>query len=397
MVIGILTAGGLAPCLSAAVGNLIKKYTETSPDTEIILYKNGYKGLLLGDKIIATQAIRENAAVLIDHGGSALGNSRVKLTNLEDCQKRAYVSAGQNPQQVAAEQLVADKIDVLHTLGGDDTNTAAADLSEFLKKNGYSLAVIGLPKTIDNDVYPISQSLGALTAAEYGAKFFANVVYECTAGPRTLIVHEVMGRNCGWLTAKTADLYRQSLKAKKFVPDIGLSRKKFDIHGIYLPELQLDIKKEALRLRRIMDEIDCLNIFLSEGACLETIIEALEKSGTTLKRDAFGHIKLDQVNPGQWFASEFSKLIGAEKTLVQKSGYFARSAPANSDDLSIIADSVDLAIQCAMERRSGVIGFDEQNGNKLSCIEFSRIRGGKPFDVASQWFVTMLDEIGQEI
>ncbi|MDR0351031.1 MAG: pyrophosphate--fructose-6-phosphate 1-phosphotransferase [Puniceicoccales bacterium] len=397
MIVGILTAGGLAPCLSATVGNLIKKYTEIAPDAEIVLYKNGYKGLLLGDKIVVTQAIRENAEILIGHGGSALGNSRVKLTNIDDCLKRGYVSTGQNPQQVAAQQLVADKIDILHTLGGDDTNTAAADLSEFLKKNGYSLTVIGLPKTIDNDVYPISQSLGALTAAEQGAKFFANVVYECTASPRILIVHEVMGRHCGWLAAKTADLYRQSLKAKKFVPEAGLSIKKLDIHGIYLPEFQVDIEKEAARLRRIMDEIDSANIFLSEGACLETIIEALEKSGTSVIRDAFGHVKLDQVNPGQWLASEFSKLIGAEKTVVQKSGYFARSAPANPRDLSIISDSVDVAIRCAIERKSGVVGFDEQNGNELRCIEFSRIKGGKPFDVTNQWFMDMLHEIGQEI
>ncbi|MDR2735664.1 MAG: pyrophosphate--fructose-6-phosphate 1-phosphotransferase [Puniceicoccales bacterium] len=395
MIVGILTAGGIAPCLSAAVGNLIKKYTKASPETEIILYKDGYKGLLLGDKIVVTQALRKNAEALLTHGGSAIGNSRVKLTNLDDCVKRGYVSAGQDPRQVAARQLVADKIDVLHTLGGDDTNTAAADLAEFLKKNGYNLAVIGLPKTIDNDVYPISQSLGALTAAEYGAKFFANLVYECTASPRMLIVHEVMGRHCGWLTAKTAHLYRQSLKTKQFIPEIGLPIEKLDIHGIYLPELQLDIEKESARLCEIMDRVGCVNIFMSEGACLDIIVEKLEKSGTPVKRDPFGHVKLDQVNPGQWLASEFSRLMRAEKTLVQKSGYFARSAPANGADLSIIADSVDVAIQCARERRSGVIGFDEQNNNKLHCIEFSRIKGGKPFDIATKWFSTMLQEIGQ--
>jgi pyrophosphate--fructose-6-phosphate 1-phosphotransferase len=397
MTIGILTAGGIAPCLSASVGNLIKKYTETSPGRDIILYRSGYRGLLLGDKIVATPEIRQNAELLLAHGGSAIGNSRVKLTNVEDCVRRGYVSAGQDPRHVAAQQLVADKVDVLHTIGGDDTNTTAADLSEFLKKNGYELAVIGLPKTIDNDVYPISQSLGALTAADQGAKFFANLVYECTSSPRMLIVHEVMGRHCGWLAAKTADLYRQLLRDRRFSNEDWFSSKRFDIHGIYLPELQLDIKKEAARLRRVMDTLGCVNLFVSEGACLETIIKELEKSGTAVRRDAFGHIKLDSVNPGQWFATEFSKLIDAEKTLVQKSGYFARSAPANPTDLAMISDSVDLAVQCAAEHRSGVIGLDEQNGNKLGCIEFSRIKGGKPFDVETKWFIDMLKEIGQKI
>jgi len=93
---------------------------------------------------------------------------------------------------------------VLHTIGGDDTNMAAADLSAFLAKEGYEMCVIGLPKTIDNDVFPIRQSLGAWTAAEQGAHFFENVVAESSANPRMMIVHEVMGRDCGWLTAATA-------------------------------------------------------------------------------------------------------------------------------------------------------------------------------------------------
>ena len=75
--------------------------------------------------------------------------------------------------------------------------------------------MIGLPKTVDNDVYPIRQSLGAWTAAEQGARFFANVVAEHGANPRMLIVHEVMGRNCGWLTAATARSYRAHARAAR--------------------------------------------------------------------------------------------------------------------------------------------------------------------------------------
>ena len=113
-------------------------------------------------------------------------------------------AGGEVLAKVAADQLVKDGVDVLHTIGGDDTNTTAADLADYLAKNNYQLTVVGLPKTIDNDVYPIKQSLGAYTAAEESAKFFANVVKENSANPRMLIIHEVMGRNCGWLTAFTA-------------------------------------------------------------------------------------------------------------------------------------------------------------------------------------------------
>merc|ERR1712216_693406 len=98
-------------------------------------------------------------------------------------------------------------------------------------ENEYELTVIGLPKTIDNDVYPLRQTLGAYTAAEQGAKYFSNVVYENSANPRMLIVHEVMGRSCGYLTAATARMYRATLKAKGFVPGLGLSFEKMDVHA----------------------------------------------------------------------------------------------------------------------------------------------------------------------
>src|SRR5512137_855436 len=216
--VAILTAGGLAPCLNSAIGSLIERYTEMDPSIEIICYRSGYKGLLLGDFYTVTPAIREKAGLLHRFGGSLIGNSRVKLTNVKDCLKRGLVKEGQDPQKVAADQLVKDGVDILHSIGGDDTNTAAADLAAFLAKNNYPLSVIGLPKTIDNDVYPIRQSLGAYTAAEQGARYFSHVVAESGANPRMLIVHEVMGRNCGWLTAATAKYYRGMLDRQHYVP-----------------------------------------------------------------------------------------------------------------------------------------------------------------------------------
>ena len=138
---------------------------------------------------------------------------------------------------------------MLHTIGGDDTNTTAADLAAYLHDNGYDLTVVGLPKTIDNDVVPIKQSLGAWTAAEEAAGFAANIIGEHRSGPRMLIVHEVMGRHCGWLTAAAAAEYRKWLDTQEWVPGIGLTRERWDIHAVFLPELALDIDAEAARLQ----------------------------------------------------------------------------------------------------------------------------------------------------
>jgi pyrophosphate--fructose-6-phosphate 1-phosphotransferase len=393
--VAILTAGGHAPCLSAATGQLILHYTQQCPDWEIICYKSGYKGLLLGQSYPVTPEIRAQAAVLRNYGGSVIGNSRVKLTNVKDALKRGLIKEGQTPLDVAAHQLKKDGIDILHTIGGDDTNTTAADLAAYLEKNGYSLKVIGLPKTIDNDIVPIRQSLGAVTAAEQGAKFFSNVVTELGASARMLIVHEVMGRNCGWLTAATAKKYQEGLAQQAWVPGLGVTKARYSVHAIYLPEMALDIEAEARRLKAVMDQQGNVNLFISEGAGLDSIIAEMTARGATVDRDAFGHVRLDTINPGKWFAEQFAKLVGAEKVLVQKSGYFARSAPANAEDFKLIDTCVLKAVECARAGVTGLIGHDEERGNELRAIEFPRIKGGKAFDVAQPWFQDLLKEIGQ--
>jgi len=391
----MLTAGGLAPCLSSAVGGLIERYSELAPDVRIIAYKNGYAGLLTGDSAEVTPEVRARAHLLHAFGGSPIGNSRVKLTNVKDCAKRGLVQPGQDPLHVAAEQLSRDGVDVLHTIGGDDTNGTAADLAAYLRSNGYELTVVGLPKTIDNDIVPIRQSLGAWTAAEQGALYARNIIAEHSTNPRMLIVHEVMGRNCGWLTAATALAHHKWVRESEFAEWLDNSADRWDVHGVFVPERPFDIAEEARRLRTIMDAGDSVNLFISEGAGVAEIVASMEQAGQEVPRDPFGHVQLDKINPGQWFAKQFAAELGADKVLVQKSGYFSRSAAANQADLALIRRCTDYAVDAALRGESGVVGEDEDRGGELRAIEFERIAGGKRFDVARPWFTDLLREIGQ--
>ncbi|GAA4400025.1 pyrophosphate--fructose-6-phosphate 1-phosphotransferase [Fodinibacter luteus] len=393
--VAMLTAGGLAPCLSSAVGGLIERYTEIAPDVRIIAYTNGYAGLLQGEYVEVTPEVRARAHLLHGFGGSPIGNSRVKLTNVADCVRRGLVQEGQDPLHVAAEQLTADGVDVLHTIGGDDTNTTAADLAAYLHENDYELTVVGLPKTVDNDIIPIRQSLGAWTAAAQGSVFAQNIIAEHSSNPRMLIVHEVMGRHCGWLTAATAEAYHLWVAEQDFVPAIGNDPRRWDVHAVFVPEMPLDLHAEADRLRAVMDDIGCVNIFLSEGAGVSEVVAELEAAGQDVPKDPFGHVQLDKVNPGAWFAKQFAELLGAEKTMVQKSGYFSRSAAANERDLALIKECTDLAVDCALRGEPGVVGHDEERGDALRAIEFPRIKGGKAFDTSVPWFRDLLDSIGQ--
>lgn len=393
--VAMLTAGGLAPCLSSAVGGLIERYTDIAPEIDIVAYRSGYQGVLLGDSVAITKEMREKAPLLHRYGGSPIGNSRVKLTNAADCAKRGLVKEGENPLQVAADRLAKDGVTILHTIGGDDTNTTAADLAAYLGANGYNLTVVGLPKTVDNDVVPIKQSLGAWTAAEVGANFFDNVSNEQSAAPKTFIIHEVMGRHCGWLTAATARAYIQKVKGNDYVEGLLMGEELKRIDGLYLPEMAFDIQAEAARLKKIMEKNGFVTLFVSEGAGLDSIVAEREAAGEAVKRDAFGHVKIDTINVGGWFQKQFASLIGAERTMVQKSGYYARSAPANGEDLRLIHSMVDLAVESALNKVSGVTGHDEDQGGKLRTIEFPRIKGGKHFDISTPWFSEVMDHIGQ--
>ena len=395
--VALLTAGGYAPCLSSAVGGLIERYNELNPEIEIIAYKHGYWGLLSGEKIVIDDEARKNAHLLHNYGGSPIGNSRVKLTNTKNLVERGLIKEGENALEVAANKLKADGVDVLHTIGGDDTNTTAADLAKYLADNNYPLQDVGLPKTIDNDIVPIRQSLGARTAAEQTSLFAQNIIAENGSNPRMLIIHEIMGRACGYLTAEAARYYQDWHSKQQWLPSIGHDERRWDVHAVFLPELALDIEGEAERLKKVMDEVGCVNIFLSEGAGIPEIIAELEAKGEEVERDPFGHVKLDKINPGQWFAKQFAERLGAEKVMVQKSGYFARSAKANPDDLRLIKSMTDLAVQVALEGGTGVIGHDEEKGDQLRAIEFERIAGHKAFDVDQEWFAGVLERTGQKL
>ena len=121
----------------------------------------------------------------------------------------------------------------------------------------------------------------------------------------------------------------------------------------------------------------------------------MKTKGEDIKYDAFGHVRLDEINPGLWFAKNFKNELKADKVLVQKSGYFSRSAAPNIEDINLIRKSSKIAVQSALNSQSGVVGLDEENNNQMSCIEFKRIKGGKPFNTNIDWFNKMLIEIKQ--
>ena len=144
-----------------------------------------------------------------------------------------------------------------------------------------------------------------------------------------------------------------------------------------------------------MDKYDAVNVFVSEGAGVKEIIADMRRHGEDVPVDAFGHPRLDKVNVGQYVGRKLGDLLGAEKVQVFKSGYFARSAAPNRKDLRLIEKCARAAVACALAGESGVVGPDEKAAAKVHACDFSRVRGGKPFNVRKGSFRKMLAEIGQ--
>ena len=155
---------------------------------------------------------------------------------------------------------------------------------------------------------------------------------------------------------------------------------RWDVHAVFMPERPFDIDEEAKRLRGDHGRADGVNLFISEGAGVSEIVAAMEAAGEEVPRDPFGHVQLDKINPGQWFAKQFAAELGADKVLVQKSGYSRARRPPNAADLALIRECTNYAVDAALRGESGVVGQDEERGDELRAIEFERIAGGKAFD-----------------
>jgi len=279
--VAFLTAGGLAPCLSSSIALLIEQYSKQDTKIEFFAYKNGYKGLLKGEIISIPNHIENNVQDIISFGGSFIGNSRVKLTNVEDCINNGYVAKGVDPLEKAANQLKEDKINILHTIGGDDTNTTAGDLVRYLNEHNYNLTVVGLPKTVDNDLPYTDCSPGFGSVAKYIATSTLEAGLDVKSMAETstkVFILEVMGRHAGWIAAASC---------------LAATKAGDPPHIILLPEVPFEKSKFITQVKQTVKEQGYCVIVASEGTQTKNG-KFLADSGLT---DAFGHKQLGGVAP----------------------------------------------------------------------------------------------------
>ncbi len=244
MRVGILTGGGDCPGLNAVVRGIVHAKPE---DMEIFGFMNGWNGLLTGEHtILATEDV-EGIHIL---GGTILGTSRTNPFNREEDTQKMF------------QTLEKLRIDSLIAIGGDDTLSVGAKLSS----SGFN--VVGVPKTIDNDVSHTDYTFGFHTAVNVGADAIDRLHSTAKSHSRIFFV-ELMGREAGWIAIEA-----------------GLAA---GAHLILIPEYPMTLKEVLQIVQHRMERSQYAVIAVAEGFKPTELEKAV---GDQKQSDAFGHIRL---------------------------------------------------------------------------------------------------------
>jgi phosphofructokinase-like protein len=263
MRVGVLTGGGDCPGLNAVIRAVVRKGV-AQYQQEFIGFRDGWRGPLEGDGFaLDVKSVRG----ILPRGGTILGSSRTNPLKVEGGVERIV------------ENLINFKVDALVAIGGEDTLGVATAL------HAHGIRVVGVPKTIDNDLNATDYTFGFDTAINIAMEAIDRLHTTAESHRRVLIV-EVMGRHAGWIALHA-----------------GLAG---GANVILIPELRFDIEKVCGYIESRFKTNYAPIIVVAEGAIPEG-------GGMMLKdasRDAFGHVKLSGV--GDWLAQEVEKRTGKE-------------------------------------------------------------------------------------
>jgi len=181
---GIVTCGGLCPGLNNVIRSLFLELHYGYGVAEVVGFRDGYQGLDPDRGMEPVKIPPEFVEVIHRKGGTILGTSR------------GPVDIGK-----AVNNLITRNVNILFTVGGDGTQRGANDLYQEARRRGHALSVVGIPKTIDNDVGFVSRTFGFLTAVEEAVRVLDCAHTEAFSVPGGISVVKLMGRHAGFITA----------------------------------------------------------------------------------------------------------------------------------------------------------------------------------------------------
>ncbi|MGJ4850362.1 6-phosphofructokinase [Bacillota bacterium Meth-B3] len=290
-------SGGPTSVINASAYGAIATALDNPSITRVLGALNGIKGVLDDKLIDMSKEDREELAYMMYTPSSALGSCRYKLKDpdVDDADYRRILE-------------IFKKYDVRYFFynGGNDSMDTCNKISKFMLKHGYECRVMGIPKTIDNDLAGTDHCPGFASAAKYIATSIMEVYHDARVYDTGMVtIIECMGRHAGWLTAAAA-----LAGHKGCGPDL-----------IYLPEVPFDMDQFLNSVKKV---------YAAQGKCIVAVSEGIhdkdgtfitEYAGKNTAKDSFGHAQLGGL--AAFLASEVkaatgAKVRGIELSLLQR-------------------------------------------------------------------------------
>jgi 6-phosphofructokinase 1 len=306
MRIGMLTGGGDCPGLNAVIRAVVRKGLGDF-DHAIVGYRHGWRGLIEGESVPLTL---DSTRGLLPRGGTILGTSRTNPFKTAD-----------GPNRVKAT-LARDGVDAVIAIGGEDTLGVAHRLG------GDGVQVVGVPKTIDNDLSATDFTFGFHTAVQIATDAIDRLHTTAESHDRVMVV-EVMGRHAGWIATYSGMAGGADM--------------------ILVPETPFDIEEICGRIKRRHERGANFSIVVvAEGA---TPVEGTMELQTG-ELDEFGHVRLGGI--GNRLQSEIEQRTGYEARMTQL-GHLLRGGTPSAYDRVIATRFGIEAIDAAHEHDFGVM------------------------------------------
>ena len=310
---GIVTCGGLCPGLNNVIRGLVLQLADNYGVTDVVGFRDGFRGLA-GPDVAPVRLTREVVSDIHNRGGTILGTSR-----------------GDQDPALMVETLVRLGISVLFVIGGDGSLRGAAKIASMAERLGVELSVIGVPKTIDNDIPYLDQSFGFQTAFTRATESIKSALTEASSTPHGVGLVKVMGRHSGFIACYAA-------------------LASHDVDFVLIPEVPFLLEPFLRVLRDRVRQRGHAVVVVAEGAGQDLLDYdgAVDASGNARLADIGGLLR-------QRITADFAA-SGAELSLrYVDPGYAIRSVAANGWDAVYCLRLAQAAVHAAMAGRTAMV------------------------------------------
>jgi len=315
---GIVTCGGLCPGLNDVIRSLFFEMHHAYGVKEVLGFRWGYQGLDPEQGAEPLVLTPELVDAIHLRGGTILGTSRGPVDTAR-----------------AVDNLIRRRINILFSIGGDGTQRGARELFLEAQRRGHALSVVGIPKTIDNDIPFVSRSFGFLTAVQEAAEVLQRAHTEARSVQNGIALVKLMGRHAGFLTAE-ATVASQ------------------DVNFTLIPEVAFRLEGERgflTALEKRMVQRGHAVIAVAEGSGQELL------GNTGDERDASGNVRLSDI--GLFMSDKIEEWFSARRIPVVMRyfdpSYIVRSSPDNAADTVLCDRFARYAAHAAMAGKTGLV------------------------------------------